>query len=100
MSQRFIVQVLCVAFSSLLMSEGALAFGRRPATCRPATCAPATYQPEVQYVEKTVMCPTYVTEERTIRCVECRPERERGVRVDVRTDPDTENRYSCAASHG
>lgn len=85
MSRKSIVLVLCVGFSFLLTAEGALAFGHRrdtcrPTTCAPATCAPTTCRPKVQYVEKTVLCPTYVTEQRKIRTVECRPEiRERKV---------------------
>ncbi len=34
----------------------------------------ATCQPEVQYVEKTVLCPEWGTETRTVTCTECRPE--------------------------
>jgi len=79
MLRRSIVLVLCIGFSFLLTAESALAFGQRratcaPATCAPVTCAPATCRPKVQYVEKIVMCPTYVTEHCKIRTVECRPE--------------------------
>lgn len=44
------------------------------ATCEPAAAAPATCEPTVQYVEKTVLCPVWVTETRMCTVTQCRPE--------------------------
>lgn len=54
------------------------AWAVQPAPCAPAgpACAPPAPAcvPAVQYVQKVVMCPTYVTENRVVTCVERRPE--------------------------
>ncbi|MFC1597072.1 hypothetical protein ACFL5Q_03915 [Planctomycetota bacterium] len=73
------MSVLAAVLLLLGVADGASALGHRratfgPATCAPKTCAPATCQPKIQYVEKTVMCPTYVTEHCTVKTIECRPE--------------------------
>lgn len=78
------ISVLAAAFLLLGVADQASALGHRratfgpatcaPSTCAPKTCAPATCQPKVQYVERTVMCPTYVTEYCKVKAIECRPQ--------------------------
>ena len=70
--------------------------GRRAASCTPRrraprrACAPAACcAPQVQYVQKTIMCPTTVMESRVVTVTECRPEvRQRTVTV-CRQVPET-----------
>jgi hypothetical protein len=47
---------------------------RAAAACFPRTCARAACYPAPACVEKEVCVPTMVTEMRTIKCIECRPE--------------------------
>ncbi len=46
-----------------------------PSACAPAPCAPvACAPPAPQFVEQTIMCPTWVTENRTVTETACRAE--------------------------
>jgi hypothetical protein len=84
MSRRVLAVSCCVVLFAAVAPAHA---GRRaatcaPATCAPATCAPATCAPKVQYVQKTILCPTTVMESRVVTVTECRPEvRQRKVMV-------------------
>ncbi len=60
--------------------------------CAPPPCGPAVAQcqpPAPQYVEKTVLCPTWVTEKRTVTVTECRPETRQRAYTVCRLVPET-----------